>query len=68
MQIFEDSFPIKKKKVNVKKKPRRPWYTEELKQLDTIQQHNYFLYIKNKNSSFLKLHNNRSRNIYISKK
>ena len=60
-------FRLKKKKVNVKKKPSRPWYTEELKKLDMIKQHNYFLYIKNKNSSFLKFNYNRSRNIYFQK-
>ena len=67
MKIFENSFPIKKKKVNPKKKHNRPWYTEELKRLDYIKQQDYLNHIRNKNSLFLKSTYNKSRNVYFRK-
>ena len=67
MKVFDDCFPIKKKKVDTKKKTNRPWYTEELKCLDVIKQQNYLNYIKNKHSSLLKSTYNKSRNIYFRK-
>ena len=67
LELFEASFPVRKKKQILNKKQSQPWYTEEIRDLNDIKQKYHLLHIKNTNNVYYKSMYNRSRNLYFQK-
>ena len=67
ISLFNSCFPFRKRKRIIKLEKVRPWFTDELKELNDEKQRNYFLHINNKRNTHLKLNYNKSRNVYFRK-
>ena len=64
MSLFKSCVSIKKRKQIIKV---RPWFTDELKELNDEKQRNYLFPINNERNTHLKLNYNKSRNAYFGK-